>query len=75
MKSELENMGFITDQELVRKDLRDLLEKKRISIIDSTHYIRLSQTSLYNFLSGKNLSSKAIIKLLNGMDILKENDL
>jgi predicted transcriptional regulator len=75
MKSELSNIDLIVDQEAVRKELRELMEEKRVGTIQATYYIQLSQTSLYNFLSGKNLSSQAIIKLLNGMDKLKEADL
>lgn len=75
MKSELSNIDLIVDQEAVRKELRELMREKRVGTIQATYYIQLSQTSLYNFLSGKNLSSQAIIKLLNGMDKLKEADL
>jgi len=75
MKSELSNMDLIVDQDLVRKELKKLMDEKGLGIIQATYYIRLSQTSLYNFMSGKNLSSQAIIKVLNGMDKLKETDL
>lgn len=75
MKSELSNIDLIVDQDEVRKELKSLMRKNKIGTIQATYYIQLSQTSLYNFLGGKNLSSQAIIKLLNGMDKLKEADL
>lgn len=73
MESELSNISLVIDQEATRQELRKLLEERRLSAIAAANYIMLSQTSLYNFLGGKSLSYKALVKLLNGMDKLKED--
>lgn len=72
MESELSNIDRMVNQESIREELRQIMHGKKISIIGLTHYIRLSQTTLYNFLSGKNISHKALMKLMNDMDKLKE---
>lgn len=73
MESELSTIGIMIDQETTRQELRKLLEEKRLSPRAASNYIMLSQTSLYNFLGGKSLSYKALVKLLNGIDKIKED--
>jgi len=72
MESELSNIDRMVNQESVRSELRQIMDERRLSAIGLTNYIRLSQTTLYNFLSGKNISHKAIMRLMNDMDKLKE---
>jgi len=72
MESELSNIDIMVNQELVRKELRQIMDERSLSIIGLTHYMRLSQTTLYNFLSGKSISHKALMKLMNDIDKLKE---
>jgi len=73
MESELLNDGDVWNQQIMRSELVNIIELRNMSIVETARDISVSSTTLYNFINGKKISFRILIKIANGIEKIKEN--